>query len=104
MIAACKLAAEHSTPVSILAKDLSSRLGPFNELTRNLRSAGMHVQHLDLVHNTIFIRAPNMDLMLRRFGHELYGIRYSTAGGCTHNIIKIREVDVAWITIVREQK
>lgn len=90
-------------PPSILADDFHAKLSAFNDLTRELRQAGIGIKHLVLADNKIFIEPSSVELFLRRFGHELRGIRYSPRGRFTCNTVTVRSVDVAWYTLVKEQ-
>lgn len=86
-----------------LGSDFATRLSGFNELTRDIRAAGVVIKHLVLVDNKIFIDQDSVDLFLRRFGDELHRISFTPAGRCTRNTMRVRGVDVAWYTLVKEQ-
>ncbi|WP_025129698.1 hypothetical protein [Pseudomonas sp. PH1b] len=90
-------------PPSILAEEFPVKLSAFNELTREIREAGITIKHLVFVDNKIFIDQSSVELFLRRFGHELRRISYSPAGRFTRNTVTVRGVDVAWYTQVKEQ-
>ena len=90
-------------PLSILAEEFPVKLSVFNELTRDIRNARIGIKHLVMLDNKIFIDHHDIELFLRRFGHELRSIRYSTEGRVTRNTVTIRGVDVAWYTQVKEQ-
>ena len=90
-------------PLSILAEEFPVKLSAFNELTREIREAGIVIKHLVLLDNKIFIDPDSVDLFSRRFGHELRGVRYSPSGRFTRNTVTVRGVDVAWYTLVKEQ-
>lgn len=92
-----------SQPRSILAEGFSEKLSTFNDLTRDLRGAGIVIKSLEFPDNKIFIDASSIDVFSRRFGHELRGMRYSPAGRFTCNTVTVRGVDVAWYTLVKEQ-
>ncbi|OLF53771.1 hypothetical protein [Pseudomonas chlororaphis] len=90
-------------PPSILADDFPTKLAAFNDLTRDIRGAGIAIKHLVFVDNKIFIEQPSVDLLLRRFGHELRRLRSSSSGRLTCHTVTIRGVDVAWYSLVKEQ-
>ena len=90
-------------PVSILADEFALRLSAFNDLTRDIRSAGIAVKHLLLLDNAIYIEGPRVELFMRHFEHELRGVRHSTAGRLTCHCVKVRGVNVAWYSRVKEQ-
>lgn len=97
------MTASRFLPFSILAEDFPVKLCAFNELTRDLRKAGIAIKHLVLVDNKIFIELDSVDLFLRRFGHELRGMRYTPDGKFTRNAVKVRAVDVVWYSLAKEQ-
>ncbi|MBH8611920.1 hypothetical protein I4N56_014040 [Pseudomonas mohnii] len=88
---------------SILTEEFPVKLSAFNELTRDIRDAGVVIKHLVLLDNKIFIDLASVELFVRRFGHELRGIRYVPAGRFTRNTVTVRGVDVAWYSLVKEQ-
>ena len=88
---------------SVLAEDFTTKLSTYNVLTRDIRDAGIGLKHLVLLDNKIFIDHSDIELFLRRFGHELRGMRYSPAGRFTRNTVTVRGVDVAWYSLVKEQ-
>lgn len=90
-------------PLSILAADFPVKLSAFNELTREMRDAGIQVVGLELTENRIKIDAESVDLLSRRFGHELRSLRYSTVGRRTRSSAMIRGVEVVWFSLVKEQ-
>lgn len=90
-------------PLSILTEAFPAQLAAFNELTRDIREAGVSIMLLVFLDNRIFIEQDSLGLFMRRFGSQLRGIRYSVAGPLTCNIVTVRGVDVAWFTPVKEQ-
>ncbi|TWC74430.1 hypothetical protein FBY10_101120 [Pseudomonas sp. SJZ103] len=88
---------------SILTEDFPVKLSAFNELTRDIRNAGIGIKHLVVLDNKIFIQQGSVEVFLRRFGHELRGVSYSSAGRFTRNTVTVRGVDVAWYSLVKEQ-
>jgi hypothetical protein len=89
--------------LSILNEAFPAQLSAFNELTREVRDAGVLIKLLVFLDNKIFIEPDAVGLFMRHFGDELGGIRYSPAGPLTCNTVTVRGVDVAWLTAVREQ-
>lgn len=94
---------QEKQPVSILAADFPIKLSAFNDLTRDLRSSGIEVIGLELAANKILIKNESVDLLSRRFGHELRTLRHTTMGRRTCTTATIRGVDVAWFSLVKEQ-
>lgn len=90
-------------PMSILAAEFPVKLSAFNELTRDIRDSGIEIIGLEFANNKILISPQNVDLLSRRFGHELRAIRYSTVGRRTRSTVTIRGVDVVWFSLVKEQ-
>ncbi|WP_176471547.1 hypothetical protein [Pseudomonas sp. Irchel s3h14] len=103
MAALYLVSARVAQPLSILAEEFPVKLSVFNELTRDIRDVGITVKHLVLLDNKIFIEEVDVELFLRRFGHQLRGIRYSPAGRFTCNTVTVRGIDVAWYTLMKEQ-
>lgn len=94
---------QEAQPLSILADEFTVKLSAFNDLTRDIRSVGIAIKHLQFLENTIYIEQPSVELFLRRFGHELRAARQSPAGRFTCNAVKVRGVDVAWYSLMKEQ-
>ena len=92
-----------SEPLSILSDEFPARLSTFNELTREIREAGISIRLLVLLDNKIFIEEDSVELFMERFGYQLRGIRYVPAGLFTCNTVTVRCVDVAWFSLVKEQ-
>lgn len=90
-------------PLSIFTEEFPVRLSAFNELTREMRGAGVAIKLLVLVDNKIFIEEDSVELFLDRFGYLLRGIRYVPSGKFTCNTVTVRGVDVAWFSLVKEQ-
>jgi hypothetical protein len=96
-------ASASAEPLSILTEAFPAQLSAFNELTRDIREAGVSIKLLVLLDNKIFIEEDSVELFMRRFGYQLGGIRYMPAGRFTCNTVTVRGVDVAWFTLVKEQ-
>jgi hypothetical protein len=90
-------------PLSILSEGFPVMLSAFNELVREMRGVGIEVRQQVLLDNKVFIDEASADLFVEHFGHFLRGIRYVPAGRFTCNSVMVRGVDVAWMTLVREQ-
>jgi hypothetical protein len=90
-------------PLSILTEEFPEKLAAFNGLTRDMREAGITIKALVLSDNKIFVDHHSLDLLSRRFGHELRGMRCSAEGRFARNTATIRGVGVVWFTLVKEQ-
>lgn len=64
-------------PLSILTEAFPAQLSAFNELTRDIRDAGVSIMLLVFLDNRIFIEQDSLELFMRRFGSQLRGIRYT---------------------------
>jgi hypothetical protein len=90
-------------PLSILTEEFPTKLASFNSLTRDMRDAGIVIKALALSDNKIFVDHHSLDLLSRRFGHELRGMRCLAEGRFARNTATIRGVGVVWFTLVKEQ-
>lgn len=90
-------------PLSILAEEFPKKLATFNDLTRDMREAGIVIKALVLADNKIFVDPGSLELLARRFGHELRSMRCNTEGRLARNTASIRGVGVVWFTLVKEQ-
>ncbi|WP_405119465.1 hypothetical protein [Pseudomonas leptonychotis] len=90
-------------PMSITAPEFLPKLAEFNELTRSVRDAGLQITAMSFLDNTIIISIDSVELLARRFGHEVRGQRHRTEGRFTRNAVTIRGVDVVWFSLVKEQ-
>ncbi|AKA25683.1 hypothetical protein PCL1606_42360 [Pseudomonas chlororaphis] len=86
-----------------MAEDFPAKLSAFNDLTREIRGASIVIKHLVLVDNKIFIEPSSVELLLRRFGHELRSMRSASRGRFTCHTVTARGVDIAWYSLVKEQ-
>lgn len=91
-------------PLSILSESFPVMLSAFNELVREMRGAGIEVKQQVLLDNRVFIDEASADLFIGYFGDVLRGIRCAPSGRFTCNTVTVRGVDVAWMTLVREQE
>lgn len=78
-------------------------LSAFNELVREMRAAGVGIKQQVLLDYRVMIDEDSADLFVEHFGERLRGVRYSSAGQFTCNSVTVRGVDVAWLTLIREQ-
>ena len=90
-------------PLSILSPEFLARITAFNDLTRDMRAAEVHIEHLEFLNNSIFIATDSVELVARRFGHELRSSRHRTVGKFTRHAVTIRGVDVVWFSPIKEQ-
>lgn len=90
-------------PMSITAPEFLPKLAAFNDLTRAMRDAGIKVEQLEFLDNTMFIHVDSLDVLSRRFAHEVRSQRYRTDGKFTRHCVTIRGVDVVWFGLVKEQ-
>jgi hypothetical protein len=90
-------------PMSITAPEFLPKLAEFNELTRAVRDADLQITAMSFLDNTITISPDSVELLARRFGHEVRGQRHRTQGRFTRNAVTIRGVDVVWFSLVKEQ-
>lgn len=90
-------------PLSILTEAFPAQLSAFNELTREIRDAGVAIKLLVFLDNRIFIELGSVELFMHRFGAQLQGVRYSPVGPMMCNTVTVRGVDVAWFTSAKEQ-
>lgn len=89
--------------LSILAEEFPTKLAAFNGLTRDMREAGITIKALVFPDNKIFVDHQSLDLLSRRFGHELRGMRCNAEGRFARNTATIRGVGVVWFTLVKGQ-
>ncbi|KII30046.1 hypothetical protein [Pseudomonas fluorescens] len=90
-------------PLSILTEEFPKKLATFNDLTRDMREAGIVIKALVLADNKIFVDPDSLELLARRFGHELRSMRCNAEGRLARNTASIRGVGVVWFTLVKEQ-
>ncbi|TBN39164.1 hypothetical protein [Pseudomonas sp. BGI-2] len=90
-------------PLSILTEEFPEKLAAFNGLTRDMREVGIVIKALVLSDHKIFVDPHSLDLLSRRFGHELRGMRCIAEGRLARNTATIRGVGVVWFTLVKEQ-
>lgn len=96
--------AQLAQPMSILAEEFPTKLSAFNALTRDLRESGVVIKALAFPDNKIFIDTGCVELLSRRFGHELRGVRSSADGRFVRNTASIRGMGVVWFSLMKEQE
>ncbi|MCV4272323.1 hypothetical protein OH710_06675 [Pseudomonas capsici] len=90
-------------PLSLLAHDFQPMLAAFNQLTRDLRDAGANIRSLNFLDKRIVISGDDLDIISRRFGHEIRSQSSKTSGLHTLHSVRIRDVNVSWFSRVKEQ-
>lgn len=90
-------------PLSLLAPEFQPQLTAFNELTREIRAAGGSVQALSFLDKRIVISSTDVDMISRRFAHEIRSQSSKTLGRSTRHSVRIRDMYVSWYSLVREQ-
>jgi hypothetical protein len=89
--------------LSILAPEFQSKLSSFNDVMRSLRTAEVVIESMSFLDNEIGVASDCVELISRRFAHEVRGQRQRPAGKQTRHAVTIRGVDVVWFTPVKEQ-
>lgn len=90
-------------PLSLLAPEFQPLLSTFNELTRDLRAAGVPIQKLNFLEKRIVVSEDDIDLIARRFAHEIRSQSSKTRKYLTRHSVLIRGIDVSWFSLVKEQ-
>ncbi len=90
-------------PMSITAPEFLPKLAEFNELTRDVRDAGLQITAMSFLDNTITISPDCTEQLARRFAHEVRGQRHRTQGRFTRHAVTIRGIDLVWFSRVKEQ-
>ena len=94
-------------PWSILDEAFQLDLQRFNELTRDLREAGIPAIGLDFLDRCIVVEEKHIEVMSRRFGHEIRAPRTRCYPGRQKHIVRrtvtIRGIDVVWFAVVELQ-
>lgn len=90
-------------PMSIISQEFLPKLAAFNDLTRAMRESGVTIEAMSFLDGRIFVRLGDLDLLARRFGHEVRAQRCRTDGKFTRHVVTIRTVDVVWFTPIKEQ-
>lgn len=97
------ISAQSAKTLSILEDEFQLKLSAFNDVTRSMRTAGIEICHLMLADHRIFIQSDSVEQFLRCFGHELRGVSYVTQGRFTCSSMRVRGVEVTWVSQVKEQ-
>lgn len=94
-------------PWSILDEACQLNLQIFNALTRDLREAGIPAIGLDFLDNCIVIEETHVEVLSRRFGHEIRAPRTTCYPRLRKHIVRrtvtIRGIDVVWFAVVELQ-
>lgn len=90
-------------PLSLLAPEFQPLLSTFNELTRDIHAAGVSVQELSLLEQRIVISIDDVDVIARRFAHEIRSQSSKTRNHQTRHSVQIRGINVSWFSQVKEQ-
>lgn len=90
-------------PLSLLAPEFQPLLSTFNELTRDIHAAGVSVQELNLLEQRIVISIDDVDVIARRFAHEIRSQSSKTRKYLTRHTVQIRGINVSWYSLVKEQ-
>lgn len=90
-------------PLSLLAPEFQPLLSTFNDLTRDIRAAGVPVLELNFLEKRIVVSINDVDLIARRFAHEIRGQSSKTRDSMTRHSVQIRGVYVSWFSQVKEQ-
>lgn len=90
-------------PMSITSEEFLPKLAAFNALTRAMRECGVTIEAMSFLDGQIFVRPGDLDLLARRFGHEVRSSRHRTSGKFTRHAVTIRGVDVVWFSPIKEQ-
>lgn len=93
-------------PLSILADTFQPALEKFNQLTRDMRNAGICVAGTDFPDNCIVIEEEDVAEFSRRFGHEIRSTRSKSLHGSrlARRTVTIRGIDVVWFSVLLEQQ
>lgn len=89
--------------LSLLTPAFQEQLATFNKLTRDLRDAGATVQSLDFPDKRIVVLRSDVDMISRRFAHEIRSQSSKTLDRHTRHSVRIRDMYVSWYTPVKEQ-
>ncbi|MEO8646296.1 hypothetical protein [Pseudomonas sp.] len=90
-------------PLSLLAPEFQPLLSTFNDLTRDIHAASVPIQELNFLEKRIVVSIDDVDLIARRFAHEIRSQSSKTQDGMTRHSVQIRGVYVSWFSLVMEQ-
>jgi hypothetical protein len=90
-------------PLSLLAPEFQPLLSTFNELTRDIRSAGVPIQKLNFLEKCIVISEDDISLIAHRFAHEIRSQSSKTREYLTRHSVQIRGIDVSWFSLAKGQ-
>jgi len=89
--------------LSLMAPDFQPLLSKFNDLTRDLRAAGISIKALKFLDNRIVIDDDDVQLIARAFAHEIRSQSSKTREYLTRHSVQIRGIYVSWYSLVKEQ-
>lgn len=89
--------------LSLLAPEFQPLLSTFNDLTRDIRAAGVPVLELNFLEKRIVVSIDNVDVIARRFAHEIRSQSSKTLQCMTRHSVQIRGIYVSWFSQVKEQ-
>ncbi|MQT39764.1 hypothetical protein GHO45_02270 [Pseudomonas sp. FSL R10-0765] len=95
--------AQPKPPLSLMAPDFQPLLSKFNDLTRELRTAGAAIKALNFLDNRIVVSDADLDIIARRFAHEIRSQSSKTQEHLTRHSVLIRGIYVSWHSLVKEQ-
>lgn len=92
-------------PMSILNEQFQPRLEKLNQLSRELRAAGVVVVNMHLEENLLVIDEEHTAQLASRFSSEIRGIRSKAIEGTNlaRRTVTIRGVDILWFSQLKEQ-
>lgn len=89
---------------SVLTPELAKNLQAFNNMSRDLRAAGIQTEAEVVLDLTLFITADSSDRFAELYRKEWYSPRKTLKGGRHLNSVSLRGVKVAWFTPAGEVK
>ncbi|SEI21424.1 hypothetical protein [Pseudomonas asplenii] len=94
---------ERAPVCTVLTQKFAGQLHAFNDVTRDLRAAGIQIIGLDVSNTTITISPNCVDKLCLTFSSDMRGMMSRTEGKRTRNRTTVRGVDVVWFHPIREQ-
>lgn len=90
-------------PLSLMSPEFQPLLTTFNDLTRDIRNAGVAILALHFLDKRIVINAADVDVISRRFAHEIRSQSHRTTGDLVRHSVQIRNMYVTWFSRIKEQ-
>jgi hypothetical protein len=90
--------------MSLLSPEFQASLSTFNDLTRDIRAAGIPIRSLRFLEKRIVVSNDDVDLIARRFAHEIRSQSSKTRKYMTRHSVQIRGIYVTWFSLVKEQQ